>query len=343
MNKLSLEYIIKILSLPKIGRKTLLKLINEITFKVSDDKDLMEFINEYGNKFRLPVYSKDEFKKAFLVAEDILISSDKLGISIISFQDEKYPNLLKQISDFPIVLNYIGNLNTLTFMPTVAIIGTREATDFGKKIGIRLGEFFASHGFNIVSGLAIGCDTAGHRGALNVNGITTAVLAHGLDKVYPKENKFLANDIIDKGGLLISEYFVKQSPLANFFVERDRIQAGLSLGVIVIETDVRGGSMHTVRFCLEYNRILASVNHPPEYLHEPKTKGNQLLINERNASPIYNKNEVEKLLNDLMYAYNKSTKEINIPLNQKNSTIDEKVKVKTAMDNNISIQTKLWD
>lgn len=331
------------LSLPKIGRKTALKLVNEISFKISDDKDLMDFLNEYGIKFRLPYYSKGEFEKAFLEAEEVMVSSDKLGIKIISFQDEKYPKLLHQISDYPILLNYIGDINMLNINPTVAVIGTREATDFGKKIGVRLGEFFASNGFNIVSGLAVGCDTAGHRGALNVNGFTTAVLAHGLDKVYPKENKSLANEIIEKGGLLISEYFVKQSPLANFFVERDRIQAGLSLGVIVIETDVRGGTMHTVRFCLENNRILATVNHPSEYLHEPKTKGNQLLINERNAIPIYNKNEVEKLLNDLKHAYNKSNKGINIPLHQKNLTIDEKVKAKTAMDKNIFIQTKLWD
>lgn len=304
MNKLSIEYLIKLLSMSRIGRKTAFKLIQDLSFNISNDNDLMDFVNENGKRFRLPVYTKNEFENAFSEAEQIINNSEKLNIKMISFQDENYPILLSRISDFPLILNYIGNIKLLSDKPCVAIIGTREATDFGIKIGIRFGEYFALKGFNIVSGLALGCDTAGHKGALNVNGITTAILAHGLDKVYPKENQALANDIVDKNGLLLSEYFVNQSPLANYFVERDRIQAGLSLGVIVIETDIKGGTMHTVKYCLENNRILASVNFPIEYLKESKRQGNQLLIKEGKAIPIYNKDDVENLLKQLQSAYN---------------------------------------
>ena len=102
--------------------------------------------------------------------------------------------------------------------------------------------------FNIVSGLAIGCDTAGHISIIDASGITTAVTAHGLDTVYPAENRGLAEKIYENNGILISEYFVNTRGLPNYFVERDRIQAGLSLGTIVIETDIKGGTMHTVNF-----------------------------------------------------------------------------------------------
>jgi len=310
MNKLSKEYLIKLLSMPGIGRKTALKLIQVLTFNISNDNDLIDFVNENGKKFRLPIYVKNELKKTFSEAEQIINHSEKLNIKMVSFQDENYPILLSRILDFPLILNYIGDIKLLSGKPCVAIIGTREATDFGIKIGIRYSEYFASNGFNIVSGLALGCDTAGHKGALNVNGITTAVLAHGLDKVYPKQNQTLANNIVEKGGVLLSEYFVNQGPLANYFVERDRIQAGLSLGVIVIETDIKGGTMHTVKFCLDNNRILASVNFPAEYLKESKRQGNQLLIKEGKAIPIYNKDEVENLLKQLQSAYNSIGQEV---------------------------------
>lgn len=319
MNKLSIGHLIKLLSLPRIGRKTALKLIQELSFNVLSDNDLMDFVNENGKKFKLPSYTKNEFETAFSGAEQIIDNSQKLNIKMVSFQDASYPKLLSRISDLPLILNYIGDIKVLADNPCVAIIGTRESTDFGIKIGIRFGEYFASKGFNIVSGLAKGCDTAGHKGALNVNGITTAVLAHGLDKVYPKENKALATEIIERGGVLLSEYFVNESPLANYFIERDRIQAGLSLGVIVIETDLKGGTMHTVKYCLENKRILATVNHPTKYLKESQTQGNQLLIKEGKAIPIYNKDEVEQLLNQLQSAYNLLGQEVEHkdPLNEK--------------------------
>ncbi|WP_188134045.1 DNA-processing protein DprA [Chitinophaga sp. CF418] len=289
--------------MPKVGRKTAHKLINEISYSLSDDRDLMDFLNEKGKLFKLPLFSQEDFDYAFRKTEAIITESEHLGIRMISFKDDNYPCLLAKTTDLPIILNYKGDISLLSEKPTVAIIGTREPTDFGMKLGTRLSEVFASNGFNIVSGLAVGCDTAGHRGALNVSGTTTAVLAHGLDKIYPKENRALADQILEKGGVLVSEYFVKQTALANFFIERDRIQAGLSLGTIVVETDVKGGTMHTVKFTLENNRVLATLNHPSEYLKEPKTQGNQLLIRERKARPIYLKEEVDDLIISLKESF----------------------------------------
>lgn len=337
-NKLSIEQLLKIMSMSKIGRKTTLKFIQEQTFNISNDNDLVDFISENASKFRLPQYSKLDFEIAFNKAEQILINSEKLGIKLISFQDENYPKLLSEITDFPIILNYIGDITILSTKPSVAIIGTRDATDFGFKMGVRLGEYFAAEGFNVVSGLAIGCDTAGHVGALNAKGLTTAVLAHGLDKVYPKENKDLALRIVENGGLLLSEYFAKQSALSNFFVERDRIQAGLSLGVIVIQTDVKGGTMHTVKFCLENKRILATVNFPHGHLHEPKTQGNQLLIREGKAIPIFNKDEVDSLVINLRNSFKIHSEFSDIKPKSSNK---KQSKPKPKKNTETDIQTKL--
>lgn len=154
-------------------------------------------------------------------------------------------------------------------------------------------------GFNIVSGLALGCDTVGHLGALDMNGTTTAVLAHGLDHVYPKENKYLADKILDNGGLLITEYPINQRPQPRFFIERDRIQAGLSLGTIVIETDLKSGTMKTVGFTIEYGRLSACVNYPTDKRNSVVDSGNQLLINQGKAVPLYERDELMNFLSKM--------------------------------------------
>lgn len=295
---ISSEYIVKMLSLPKVGRKTALAIINQSSSNITSNDDLIELIKSASRKIKLPEYSKDDFDSAFRIAEDILSDSDKNDIKMVSFLDEKYPRLLRISSDFPIILNYIGNIGVLNDKPSIAVIGTRQPTNFGLKIGVRFSEYIAQEGFNIVSGLAIGCDTAGHKGALKANGSTVAVMAHGLDSVYPKENRELAREIIDNDGLLVSEYFINKKQMKSSFVERDRIQAGLSLGVIVVETGVKGGTMHTVNACIANKRELASINHPIHCFSD-KSEGNQYLISSGKATPIYNKEEVDLFLTKL--------------------------------------------
>ena len=306
--KIDTQYILTLLQLPKIGRKTAYKIINDLDHNISALSDLTDFVNEKVNNYGLPEYTNVDFDTAYLKAQSILERSELAGISVISFNDAKYPKLLQNCFDKPILLNYCGNIETLNSMPTVAVIGTREPTEFGQKAGRRLAEFLGNSKFNIVSGLAKGCDSCGHLGALDANGVTTAVLAHGLDQIYPKENRELAEKINEKG-VLISEYFVGQRPMSNFFVERDRIQAGLSLGVLVIETGIQGGTMHTVKFCLDYRRILACLNHPEKYRKQEKVLGNQSLIYNRKAKGIYELEEVEQLVNDMTLKYNELHKD----------------------------------
>lgn len=308
------EYIVKALLLPRIGRKTAFKLFDYLNFRLSSDEEFFDFLSENAQKFRLPDYSKTEFEQCLKSYENILQTNEQNAVNTVSFYDDDYPELYKNLIDKPIILNYIGDISKVNDLPSVAIIGTREPSASGAKAAIRFGEIFGERGFNVVSGLAIGCDAGGHNGCLTMNGFTTAILAHGLDLIYPKENKSLANRILDGGGILLSEYFVNQKPLANYFVERDRLQAGLSNGIIVVETDIKGGSMHTVKFAKENMRRIAAYNHGnPELLKHPKTKGNQMLIREGTVFSLGTKTEVDSYLELLLNDHNKRANPIAVP------------------------------
>ena len=298
-SKISTSFIIKMLQLPRIGKKTAFKLLSNCDIPIESNEDLIEFLQSRPGKLKLPNYSDIDFQNAFMKADQILLESDKQHIKIISYFEDEYPRLLKDIPDFPLILNYKGNLNSVSDQPTVAIIGTRNGSDFGLKYGRKLAEKCAEQNFNIVSGLASGCDTAGHLGALDTNGKTTAILAHGLDSVYPAENKNLAQKILEKDGLLLSEYFVGTKGLPNYFIERDRIQAGLSFGTIVIETDIKGGTMHTVNHTLDYGRKLACVDFPTETNRNLNNEGNKMLIKQGKAISLYAENELISFLDIL--------------------------------------------
>ncbi|MFH7326655.1 DNA-processing protein DprA [Desulfurivibrio sp. C05AmB] len=298
------EYIVKLLQFPRIGRKTARKLIYNLNFRITCDNDLFDYIDENRIKFNLPEYNASTLNDIIDKANSIIASSEKSNIKLLSFLDSNYPTKLLSTDDFPLLINYKGNINSLIIKPSVAVIGTRKPTSFGNKLGKRIGEVLALNNINVVSGLAIGCDTAGHLGAIEAHGTTTCVLAHGLDSIYPKENANLADRILHNDGLLISEYFIKQRPVGNFFVERDRIQAGVSDCVFVVETGIKGGTMHTVRFCQSYKRILACLNHPLKFHNEAQIQGNQLIIREMNAIPIYTKSDIDHLISKVTDRFN---------------------------------------
>jgi Predicted Rossmann fold nucleotide-binding protein involved in DNA uptake len=137
----------------------------------------------------------------------------------------------------------------------IAIVGTRNCSPEGKLIAQTTAKRFAEKGYNIVSGLAEGIDTAAHQGALMADGKTTAVLVD-VEKIFPEKNKPLSEEILINNGLLIAENPPNTIPAGHLFVSRDRLQSGLSLAVFPIETDVKGGTMHTVRFSEKQNRLL---------------------------------------------------------------------------------------
>lgn len=197
---------------------------------------------------------------------------------ILSTVDPDYSPLLAATKDDPILIWVRGRLPT-DQAKSVAIIGTREPTDHGAVIAQRITAFFVDAGWSIVSGLALGCDGIAHQAALDAGGHTVAVLAHGLHMVAPARHRKLADQILTSGGALISEYRFGQSAQPQQFVKRDRTQAGMAQGVVMIQSDLRGGSLHASRAALNYQRWLAVPYPTAKDLgnHEPKIQANLLI------------------------------------------------------------------
>jgi DNA processing protein len=235
---------------------------------------------------RMPSVKRADIAAAFDAADRQIDECESAGVRVIAFGESLFPARLRSIDDAPLVLFFRSSVPIRWVDPTIAIIGTREPTEFGRRSGHRFAQRAAEAAVAVVSGLAVGCDAAAHRGCLDSQGRTFAVLAHGLDSVYPASHRELAEEIVDRGGMLISEYALGVKARANYFVERDRLQSGLSDGVIVVETDVEGGTMHTVGYAIKQMRLLAALQHPEHLLGEPKSRGNQRLIREGRAVPL---------------------------------------------------------
>jgi len=211
-------------------------------------------------------------KRVDLEAAIARIKNTKCKICTIA--DADYPLLLAEVSDPPLVLYYWGELKKEEM--AVGIVGTRRATAYGLAIAEKLSEELAEEGFTIVSGLARGIDSAAHRGALKCEGRTIAVLGSGLDKIYPPENKELAQEIARKGCLL-TEFPPGVPPLKQNFPQRNRIISGLSRGIIVVEAGEKSGALITVDFALEQGRDVFAVPGP---ITSDKSKGTNNLISE---------------------------------------------------------------
>lgn len=177
----------------------------------------------------------------------------KNNIEIISIEDKEYPQLLKEIYDPPICLYVKGNKQILN-KRALAIIGCREASNYGLKVAQEFAFNISKQNINIVSGLARGIDSASHLGAVNANQKTVAVLGNGLDMIYPKENIKLAQNILNSGGAIISEYPLGTEPKKENFPARNRIISGMSKGVLVVEAKEESGTLITVDFALEQGR-----------------------------------------------------------------------------------------
>ena len=201
---------------------------------------------------------KDSVKREMDMAND-------LGIVYLSDDDSRYPKYLKDIKNHPPIITVRGNLSALG-KKTVGMVGTRHASAAGMKFMADLAENFASNDFTVISGMAMGSDSAAHIGALRANGDaqTIAVLAGGADYIWPLENESLYFDIINRGAI-ISEMPVGFKPNANNFVQRNKIIAGLSEKLILGEADLKSGSMTTAGFSMDIGRkVFAIPSHPTD-------------------------------------------------------------------------------
>jgi len=196
-------------------------------------------------------------KSAELAREEI-VRATEAGAMLISLDDAAYPPRLKEIYDPPLILYVRGNAELLA-QPGIAVVGTRHPTPYGLGMAERLACDLAAQGLVIISGMARGVDTAGHRGALAAKGKTVAVFGTGVDVMYPKENSRLAEQILALGGALVSEFPMGTFAAPQNFPIRNRILSGMSLGVLVVEAAEYSGTRITARCALEQNRDVFAV------------------------------------------------------------------------------------
>ncbi len=206
--------------------------------------------------------------------DDIISSSDRCRSEIIVFDDPVYPQLLKQIYDPPLVLFVQGNTKLLN-QTQLAIVGSRSASINGRETAFEIAQQLVKNGLVVTSGLALGIDAAAHKGALTTCASTIAVVATGLDKIYPARHRNLVATILEKEGAIISEFLPGTSPKPGHFPKRNRIISGLSVGVLVVEAALQSGSLITARCALEQNRDVFSI---PSGINNPQAKGCHWLI-----------------------------------------------------------------
>ncbi len=290
---LTKEQILTLTCLKEIGIKgigpqkvfSIGSVIEERNLEIRTNEDLANLMSGMKEK-AINKVSLSELNDAYRVATKVIEASKQENIGLVGYYDKEYPEILRNTINEegklepPLYFWYRGNLSVLQ-LPGLAVIGTREATSEGVIGGTFLAGEFAKRGFNIVSGLAEGCDTCGHNGALKVGGRTTAILANGLDfeSVYPPENKDLAEKIVNNGGLLISEYRIGTTVNRYSLVARDRLQAGLSLAALVIQTGKQGGTMHAATATILAGKPLYTIYFKDEATRkQEKSLGNDLLV-----------------------------------------------------------------
>lgn len=219
-----------------------------------------------------------------------------MHISTINLQSPNYPKLLREISNPPTKLFIKGELPD---QPAVAIVGSRRPSQYGRQVTYRLASDLAKAGVTVISGLALGIDSVAHQAALEAGGRTIAVLACGLDRIYPSSNQGLAERVAGQGAL-ISDYPKGTEPLRHHFPARNRIIAGLSQAVIVTEASAKSGALITANFALEQNRQVMAV---PGNITSPMSAGPNNLI-KAGALPITDSSDVLAAL-DVEYSTKK--------------------------------------
>lgn len=205
-------------------------------------------------------------------AEDEIAGLEALGGRLVASSEPDYPPLLRYIAGAPPLLSMIGG-HDLDLLRTVGIVGARNASSAGQKLTRLLAQDLGAERYVVVSGLARGIDAAAHRASLATG--TVAVLAGGMDRIYPEQNVPLAQDILDHGGALLSEMPLGWEPRSRDFPRRNRLVSGLSLGIVVVEAAKRSGSLITARMALEQNREVFAVPGSPL---DPRAEGGNALI-----------------------------------------------------------------
>ncbi len=268
-----LRYWLALHTIPRCGLTTVLTLLK--TFSTPKEIVLAsrkELLNAGASASLIKYLHHPDWKSVELCLRWL----EKPQRYILPWGDARYPLLLREISYPPLILFATGELSTLQ-QQQLAIVGARCPSPTGLEIAYQFASELSERGFAITSGLARGIDGAAHQGALAANGATMAVLGSGLNNIYPHCHQSLAQTILEKGGVLLSEFFPYALPKAAHFPRRNRIISGLSLGVIVIEASLRSGSLITAAYALEQGREVFAV---PGSIYNRLSQGCHALLKE---------------------------------------------------------------
>lgn len=302
-----------------INLETINKIPDSEIFSLKNEADIFNFINSNAAFNDHANRSFDEIKKAYNIAQLIKEGCKKAKIEIVTKFDDKYPERFKKLSNYPPFFYAKGNCSILK-KTGIAIIGTRFPSDKGKAWGRKLSEVITGKGYTIISGLAAGCDSCAHIGCLRAGGETVAVMPTHLNNIYPSQNKKLFHDILDNNGCVISEYELGHPMNQNDFILRDRLQAALAVGTIVIEAGITGGTMHAVNTTLQLKRPLAFLKFTEEHYAEfENASANKSFLENDKALPIASSSDIDNFLNKCVAA--DETSLTNVPGN--NSVIAE--------------------
>ena len=258
--------------IPFVGNTVYKRLIGHLGSAadvLAASKQQLQSIHGVGPKIVNGILNHTDYAGA---AQKELEAVLKHQYKIVTLTDPRYPPLLSEIPDPPPILTYLGHLDNQS--PCLSIVGSRKATVYGLNTAKDLSSRLSRTGFQIVSGLARGIDAMAHKGALNANKKTIAVLGSGLNKIYPRENKRLF-DAIASTGTVFSEFKIDSDPIAANFPVRNRIIAGLSCGTLVVEAAKKSGSLITARLAGEYNREVFAV---PGSIASSRSQGTHSLL-----------------------------------------------------------------
>lgn len=223
--------------------------------------------------------------------ESIIRDAEKKSIKVLSLLDEEYPENLKKIYDSPVLLYYKGKLDA-SDKYSLSIVGTRNPTEYGKYTCEKFTEKLSKLGIPVVSGFARGIDSIVHNVCLKNSNLTYAVFGCGVDVIYPSDNRKLYSELI-KSGAVISEFPVSSQPEKVNFPKRNRIISGISLGSLIIESGIKGGSVLTAEFAIDQNREVFAV---PGYINSKQSQGTNELIKRGQAKLV---TEIEDILDEL--------------------------------------------
>jgi len=237
--------------------------------------------------------------------DSVLARVEALGLRVLTWESPDYPTLLRNIAQPPPVL-YVKGAMIPTDEFAVAVVGTRHASAYGKEVARRLAQGLAENGVTVISGLALGIDGIAHRAALEAGGRTVAVLACGLDTVYPYSHRELAERIVASGAL-VSDYPVGTRPEAVNFPPRNRLISGLSLGTLVVEAGIKSGALITARFALEQGRETFAV---PGNIYNQSSGGTNALIQAGEAKLVTSVDDILEELNLTMVSHQAEVREI---------------------------------